>query len=315
MTKASENREQRVQRDKRAPRTHREDREQRGQRGQHGRRGRQQKKRGPGSARGRRSANPLLGRRAMGVAKQALLEAEPGHIGPYIGSQEIDEFSVVHRFASDIAGYEGWQWQVVVARAAGSTHITISEIALEPAPKGSALRAPEWVPWEQRLRPGDLRPGDIMPPAFNDERLTTNPAQAAVENTHIMATSRTAHSKAGTTASLDTAGTGRHYLSDKGLFQAQQRWREGENGPRSLFAKKARAFCAGCAFFIPLATPDLQHGAEFGVCTNALAFDAQVVHKQFGCGAHSEIAAVEVADIADNTPALPFDDERPIYVS
>ena len=38
-------------------------------------------------------------------------------------------------------------------------------------PGQQALQAPEWVPYTDRVRPGDLGPGDLMPPALDDDRL------------------------------------------------------------------------------------------------------------------------------------------------
>ena len=60
-------------------------------------------------------------------------------------------------------GYQGWQWAVVVAAYPGADHATISEVVLVPGP--TALLAPAWVPWEDRVQPGDLGPGDLLAPA------------------------------------------------------------------------------------------------------------------------------------------------------
>ncbi|MFC2584582.1 MAG: DUF3027 domain-containing protein, partial [Lachnoanaerobaculum saburreum] len=30
------------------------------------------------------------------------------------------------------------------------------------------MKAPEWVPYQQRIQPGDLGPGDIMPAPIDD---------------------------------------------------------------------------------------------------------------------------------------------------
>ena len=38
-------------------------------------------------------------------------------------------------------------------------------------PGADALLAPEWVPWSERLRPGDLGVGDLLPTAPDDDRL------------------------------------------------------------------------------------------------------------------------------------------------
>src|SRR5262249_57273719 len=38
-------------------------------------------------------------------------------------------------------------------------------------PARDAFRAPPWVPWRERVRPGDLGAGDILPAPPDDERL------------------------------------------------------------------------------------------------------------------------------------------------
>ena len=66
-------------------------------------------------------------------------------------------------------GYQGWQWAVVVAAYPGAERATVSEVVLVPGP--TALLAPAWVPWNERVQPGDLGPGDLLAPASNDPRL------------------------------------------------------------------------------------------------------------------------------------------------
>ena len=38
-------------------------------------------------------------------------------------------------------------------------------------PREGALLAPEWVPWEERLRPSDVSRDDVLPYKADDERL------------------------------------------------------------------------------------------------------------------------------------------------
>ena len=51
----------------------------------------------------------------------------------------------------------------------GADHATVSEVVLVPGPE--SLLAPAWVPWDQRVRPGDLSPGDLLAPLTDDLRL------------------------------------------------------------------------------------------------------------------------------------------------
>jgi hypothetical protein len=90
-------------------------------------------------------------------------------VGDYLGVGYEDPAAATHRFIAHLPGYQGWQWAVVVAAYPGSERATVSEVVLVPGP--TALLAPEWVPWEQRIRPGDLSPGDLLAPAADDPRL------------------------------------------------------------------------------------------------------------------------------------------------
>ena len=76
---------------------------------------------------------------------------------------------VTHLFAALSPAYVGWRWAVTVTRAARAKVATVSECLLLPGP--DSLLAPEWLPWTDRVRPGDLRAGDLMPAAPDDERL------------------------------------------------------------------------------------------------------------------------------------------------
>jgi hypothetical protein len=76
---------------------------------------------------------------------------------------------VTHLFRSLDPAYRGWCWAITVARASRSKHVTVSEGLLLPG--SEAILAPDWVPWRERLRPGDLGPGDLLPAAPDDARL------------------------------------------------------------------------------------------------------------------------------------------------
>lgn len=190
----------------------------------------------------------MLEDRAIEIARWALEELGEGGIGKHVGVAGVGRNVATHRFAADVPGYPGWEWHVVVACAQGSRDVTVNEVALVPG--GDALKAPEWVPYEERLRPGDLGPGDLMPPLPGDER-------------------------------LDDDGS----LTPKGLQFAKDRWRTGDFGPNSEMAAAAALQCRTCAFLVPVG-PEI--GPNYGVCVNEYSADGRVVHATYGCGAHSK---------------------------
>jgi hypothetical protein len=107
---------------------------------------------------------------AVDLARAAAEEdAGPGLVGAHVGMDTGGDRVVTHLFASLSPGYVGWRWAVTVTRAARAKVVTVSESVLLPGP--DALLAPEWVPWTQRVRPGDLKAGDLMPARSDDERL------------------------------------------------------------------------------------------------------------------------------------------------
>ncbi|MFM1727054.1 DUF3027 domain-containing protein [Prescottella soli] len=248
---------------------------------------------------------PVLAR-AVDRAREALVELHEGGVGKHLGVAAEDYCSATHRFEADLPGYHGWQWAVVVAAAPESDHVTISELALLPGP--DALVAPEWLPWDQRVRPGDLSPGDLLAPAPNDPRLV--PGYVATGDPEIDEVAF-------------EVGLGRkQVMSREGRVDCAERWHESDYGPDSDMAKAAPSTCELCGFYLPLAG---SLHAAFGVCGNEMAADGHVVTATYGCGAHSDTtlptgagtprydayddAAIEVVEI---TAEAPTDPEPPL---
>ncbi|OBG27029.1 DUF3027 domain-containing protein [Mycobacterium sp. E3198] len=217
-------------------------------------------------------------------------------VGDYLGVGYEDPNAATHRFLAHLPGYQGWQWAAVVAAHPGADQATISEVVLIPGP--TALLAPEWVPWDRRVRPGDLSPGDLLAPAADDPRLV--PGYAASGDPEVDETAA-------------EVGLGRRWvMSAWGRADAAERWHTGDHGPDSAMARSTKRMCRDCGFFLPLAG---SLGAMFGVCGNELSADGQVVDKQYGCGAHSDTPAPAgtgspayepyddgVLDVAENPP-------------
>jgi hypothetical protein len=216
-----------------------------------------------------------VGVRAVDLAREALLAlADPADVGEHLGYASEDERVTTHYFACTRNGYRGWRWSVTVARAARQKQVTVDEIVLLPG--DDALVAPPWVPWRERIQPGDLGPGDLLPTEENDPRLV--PGYLADDEVIDVDSVKEVS---------DELGLGRpRVLSLEGRDLAAQRWYDGSHGPEAPIAQSAPAPCGTCGFLVRLAGPLAQ---VFGVCANAFANDdGRVVSLDHGCGAHSE---------------------------
>ena len=208
---------------------------------------------------------------ALDLARAAAVEEAGQSVGAHQGVEAEGERIATHFFETTQPGYAGWRWGVTVARAGGQDRVTVDEVVLLPGP--DALLAPAWVPWSERIAPGDLTPGDLLPPPPDDPRLV--PAYADVDAEQLPFD---LHRE---------LGLGRaRVLSADGRADAADRWYDGPGGPDTPLARAAPGRCAGCGFLTPLAGA---LGRVFGVCANKMApDDGRVVALAHGCGAHSE---------------------------
>lgn len=250
----------------------------------------------------------LLG--AVDDARAAIVEfSGEDSVGEYLGAGFEDSTSATHRFLAELPGYRGWQWAVVVAACPGAGRATISEVVLVPGP--TALLAPQWVPWEERVRPGDLSPGDLLAPPADDPRLA--PGYAATGDPQI------------DEVAVEVGLGRRQVLSLWGRNDTAQRWHDGEYGPGSAMARATRRMCRDCGYYVPLGGA---LGVMFGVCANEYAADGHVVDAEFGCGAHSDTPAAAgtgsplydpyddgVLDVVDRPQASGQPAESPAEVS
>ncbi len=209
---------------------------------------------------------------AVDLARAALEEvAEPGTVGAHSGMQMLGERLAMHWFECLSPGYHGWRWGVSVARVPRAKVATVCETNLLPGPE--AVLAPEWLPYADRLAPGDLGPGDVLPRRPDDPNLEAGFEATGDEDVDQLA--------------FFELGLGRpRVLSPEGRDAAATRWYDGESGPNAEIALKATARCSTCGYFVPMA------GAlrtVFGVCANEWSpSDGRVVSLDHGCGAHSE---------------------------
>lgn len=232
-------------------------------------------------------AVPTVLAAAVEQARSAVAEFSGADtVGEHLGVDYEDPTAATHRFGALLPGYQGWQWAVVVAAIPGATEPTVSEVVLVPGP--TALLAPEWVPWDQRVRPGDLGPGDLLAPPVDDPRLVPGYTSSGDPQLDEVA---------------GEIGLGRRWLmSPVGRADAAQRWHDGEHGPDSAMARSTKRVCRDCGFYLPLAG---ELGTVFGVCGNEMSADGHVVENRYGCGAHSDTPAPAGA----GSPAYePYDD-------
>ena len=223
---------------------------------------------------------------AVDLARDAVLAVVAAdQVGDHLGVLAEGERIVTHLFDCADPAYAGWRWAVTVVRAPRAKAVTVSETVLLPGQE--ALLAPDWVPWHDRLRPGDLGVGDLLPAPPDDERLVP---LVALEGDDAVADWFGDDVGEGPAEPSELPAPGRsRVLSAIGRESAAERWYTSEHGPRTPLAHAAPAHCVSCGFFVPLSG---ELGRVFGACANAYApDDGRVVSADHGCGAHSEAMA------------------------
>jgi hypothetical protein len=248
---------------------------------------------------GRAARTPKLDQVCADAVDLARDGIEDPNAGAHLGVLAEGERLVTHFFDCTLPGYRGWRWAVTVARVSRSKHVTLCETSLLPGEE--ALRPPQWVPWQERLQPGDLGVGDLLPTSPDDDRLVPGYLHSddpAVEDVAW------------------ELGLGRpRVMSREGRAETAERWYEGDRGPTAPIAQAAPrgARCGGCGFYLPLA------GAlrpAFGACGNVYApDDGQVVSVDHGCGAHSEVLVEQVPAVDELITIYDDAEVEPVAVS
>ncbi len=242
---------------------------------------------------------------ATDIARSAAEElAGAGNVGEHVDVVADDERVVTHLFAAADRAYVGWRWAVTVSRASRAKAVTVSEVVLLPGP--DSLLAPEWVPWSDRVRPGDLGVGDLLPAPSDDERLlpvavlegddgvldwddsaSWDEGRELADSLGLSRDADGPAAGAGDSGGEQAAAVRRsRVLSAIGRDMTAIRWYSSEHGPGTPLARAAPGPCVTCGFLVALAGP---LGRVFGVCANEYApDDGRVVSLDHGCGAHSE---------------------------
>ena len=210
---------------------------------------------------------------AIDLAQAAALDAaaDPREVGAHLGSSVAGDLLVTHLFGARVPGYRGWVWAVTVSRAPDDDAASVCEASLIPA--DDALLAPPWVPWSERVQPGDLEGAMVLPYIKEDGRLVPGYEQTDDEDADAVA--------------LWELGLGRpRVLGPEGREDTAGRWYRGSHGPQVTSALAATAQCASCGFFVAMSG---SWRTMFGVCANEWSpSDGRVVSLDHGCGAHSE---------------------------
>ncbi len=212
---------------------------------------------------------------ALDLARSAVLEdaGDAKLVGEFVSVDFDDEGRIAsYLFEALLPAYKGWRWVVTVAKTDADSLPTICDVVVLPGP--DSLLAPKWIPYVDRLQPGDVGVGDIVPSSLDDARLV--PGFAAL-----------IHDEDLDAMQVWELGLGRaRVMSIEGRDQASKRWHSGDRGPESALAKAAPKPCHSCGFFIPI-SGSLK--SAFGACANAISpEDGRVVSVDHGCGAHSE---------------------------
>ncbi|WP_101618096.1 DUF3027 domain-containing protein [Bifidobacterium margollesii] len=245
---------------------------------------------------------------------------EDAQVGDFLGVTELEDGVSDFRFAANIVGYEGWQWSVTLYHDIEMDTWTVNESSLVPGE--DSLLPPKWVPWKDRLKPGDLAVTDAIGTEPDDPRLEdgfrlTGKADADGGEDADEIEGTDAADAAAQTDGTDEADetmeivheyelSRRRVLTPLGRAQAAQRWYAGPHGPKSLSTKTADGLaCENCGFFVPLKG---ELNLLFGVCANKWSpDDGRVVSRDHGCGQHSEMTPPEPSRLwVQSKPA--FDD-------
>ncbi|WP_084125552.1 DUF3027 domain-containing protein [Demequina sp. NBRC 110054] len=212
---------------------------------------------------------------AVEAARDAAIEVaeDATAVGEHLSAHDEGDKLVTHLFACTLPGYRGWVWSVTLSRTPRLKTANVCEAHLVPA--DDALLAPAWIPWADRVQPGDIKPGMAVPRIDQDPRLM--PGYTATDDEESDA------------VAIWELGLGRErVLAPAGRDEAAARWTErAQEVPTDPPSASAAAGAIG-EFVIPLSGSMRLH---FGVCANKWCpFDGTVVPVNHACGGGAQSA-------------------------
>lgn len=174
----------------------------------------------------------------------AVAEAGEALVGDHLDVVMEGDRVATHYFATLSPAYSGWRWAVTLARVPRAKTATVSDVVLLPGE--GAIVAPPWLPWSERVQPGDLGPGDVLPTPADDQRLVAGLTdEDALEGLQSPSPLQPGQWE---------IGLGRvRVLSPLGRDEAAERWVEGDFGPTTPMARQASAECGTCDSCCPWA--------------------------------------------------------------
>ena len=107
---------------------------------------------------------------AVDVARAALVDdVDAADVGEHLGHVVEGERLVTHLFACTAPGTSAGAGRSPSPAPSRQKRVTVDEVVLVPGE--DAIVAPAWVPYRERIQPGDLSPGDLLPVEEDDPRL------------------------------------------------------------------------------------------------------------------------------------------------
>ncbi|WP_084039271.1 DUF3027 domain-containing protein [Demequina sp. NBRC 110053] len=211
--------------------------------------------------------------KAIDVAREAAIEvAGSGDaVGDHLSAHGDSDRLLTHLFACSLPGYRGWVWSVTLSRAPRGKEAAVCEAHLVAA--DDALLSPPWVPWAERVQPGDIKPGMAVPRFDPDPRL--EPGYTVTDSDEHDA------------VAIWELGLGRErVLGPLGRDEAAERWTARSQESGSASRDSSTPVEAVGEFVIPLAGSMRLH---FGVCANKWCpFDGTVVPLDHACDGQSQ---------------------------
>ncbi|MFV0633738.1 DUF3027 domain-containing protein [Demequina sp.] len=194
-------------------------------------------------------------------------------VGEHLSAHKDGDRLVTHRFACTLPGYRGWVWSVTLSRAPRGKEAAVCEAHLVAA--DGALLSPPWVPWAERVQPGDIKPGMPVPRFDPDPRLQPGYTVTHDEDEDAVA--------------IWEFGLGRErVLGPVGRDEAAERWSARAQAAGATARDTSSPEGAVGEFVIPLSGALRLH---FGVCANKWCpFDGTVVPVDHACGGQSQAA-------------------------